>query len=320
MSQPSGACVRPQPREPLEAGDAAGGDRPERAGGDQVHADPATARGHAPDTARRTRARPWRRPSSRRSATRRRRRSRARRCSRRSASAARARPPAPSARTRSSGTPASALSAGVVMKPAADRVLGRERDRVQHAVDPAPALAQRRRRRASRSASLLTSSSSTSTGSGSRCGGALGHPPHPAEARQHDRGALALGLLGGVEGDRVLGDHAGDQQPLAGQDHRPAPCERAERPREPLARVRRARPARRRTRRPPPPRPAGARRRKRRPGASRSASGSPAARSSRRLTIPTAARALMIPSSASGHASTRSAPRSREFIVMYAPP
>jgi len=33
-------------------------------------------------------------------------------------------------------------------------------------------------------------------------------------------------------------------------------------------------------------------------------------------TIPTAARAPMIPSSASGHASTRSAPRSREFIVM----
>ena len=44
------------------------------------------------------------------------------------------------------------------------------------------------------------------------------------------------------------------------------------------------------------------------------------ARSSRRWTMPTAARALMIPSSAAGHASTKSAPRSREFIVMYAPP
>ena len=48
---------------------------------------------------------------------------------------------------------------------------------------------------------------------------ALGHPPAAPEARQHDRGALLLRLRGGVEGDRVLGDHAGDQQPLAVEDH-----------------------------------------------------------------------------------------------------
>ena len=74
------------------------------------------ARDPAPGSARPTRAPPWPPPSSRRSATRRWRRSPARRCSRRRPSAARPPRPAPSSRTRWSGTRPIALSAGVVMK------------------------------------------------------------------------------------------------------------------------------------------------------------------------------------------------------------
>ena len=101
---------------------------------------------------------------------------------------------------------------------AAERVLGRERDRVQHAVDAAPALSQvvgqrvevrravdvelehvdrlgqARWRRARSSAGRARSSSA---------------PPRRPPAGPARR----------VEGDRVLGDDAGDQQPLAGEDH-----------------------------------------------------------------------------------------------------
>ena len=48
----------------------------------------------------------------------------------------------------------------------------------------------------SRSSPLLTSSSETSTGSRQALSGTLGHPPHPAEAGEHNLGALLLGLLG----------------------------------------------------------------------------------------------------------------------------
>ena len=43
------------------------------------------------------------------------------------------------------------------------------------------------------------------------------HQPHPAEPGQHDRGALFLGDLRDREGDRGVGDHAGDEQSLTGQ-------------------------------------------------------------------------------------------------------
>ena len=43
VSQPSGAPARHSPASVLEAGDAAGGDRLDRAGGDEVDADPARA-------------------------------------------------------------------------------------------------------------------------------------------------------------------------------------------------------------------------------------------------------------------------------------
>ena len=50
--------------------------------------------------------------------------------------------------------------------------------------------------------------------------GALGHPPHAAEARQHHLGARVLGPLGDREGDAAPVDDAGDQDPLALEDHR----------------------------------------------------------------------------------------------------
>ncbi len=41
------------------------------------------------------------------------------------------------------------------------------------------------------------------------------HETHAAEPGEHDLRALFLGDLGGVEGQRGVGDHSGDQQPLA---------------------------------------------------------------------------------------------------------
>ena len=85
--------------------------------------------------------------------------------------------------------------------------------------------AARRRRRPSASSSAsvsaakwsgsVTSSSSTSAGAGSAAGGALGQPPRAAEGGEDDLGALALGELGGVEGDRVARQRAGDEDALA---------------------------------------------------------------------------------------------------------
>ena len=211
-----------------------------------------------------------------------------------------------------------ALSAGVVMNRPPSASSGANAIACSAPSTP-PQRSRRSAASASRSSGLLTSSSSTSTGLGQPLRRALGQPAHAAEARQQDLRALLLRPLGGVERDRVLGDDAGDQQALAVEDHRAAvraPHGSAQRPREPLARLRRARRSRRRSRRPPRPRRAGARRRRRRP----------AARARPRRRRQRAARAggrsrpprgrLMIPSSAAGQASTRSAPRSREFIVM----
>jgi hypothetical protein len=49
---------------------------------------------------------------------------------------------------------------------------------------------------------------------------ALGHPAHPAEARQQDLGALTLRALGDRIGDRVAVDDARDEDSLALEDHR----------------------------------------------------------------------------------------------------
>ena len=55
---------------------------------------------------------------------------------------------------------------------------------------------------------------------GQALGRALGHPPHAPEAGQHDLGALSLRALGDRVGDRVAVDDAGDEDPLAVEDHK----------------------------------------------------------------------------------------------------
>ena len=108
----------------------------------------------------------------------------------------------------------------------AERVLGRERDRVQRTVNPAPGALERLRQRGEVLGAVDVKLEHLTDGvEFLRC--ALGHAPHPAEAREHDLGTLPLRLLSGVEGDRVLGDDAGDQQALAGQDHVRPPTPRS---------------------------------------------------------------------------------------------
>ena len=147
-SQPQRRLALPRVGEVAEARDAARGERAERAGGHEVHAHAARAE-VAREVARRwPPAPPWPRPSSRRPARRPARRSPGRRS------------PRPPPGTGPAAPTASAFSENArrlergdralrrrVEEVAAERVLGREGDRVQDAVDAPPALAQVRRDR-----------------------------------------------------------------------------------------------------------------------------------------------------------------------------
>ena len=189
----------------VEARDAAGGERLDRARRDEVDADRA-ARGRARDSARRSRAPPWRRPSSRMPARRRgvevEPDDRAAAASPSPRPAAAERRAAPSARTRSSGTPCRALGAGC-RGSAAERVGRGERDRVQHPVERAPARAPASRARARDRRRVLTSSSSTSGRRRQLAAARSVSPPRPPEAREHHLGARAARARGDLEGDRM---------------------------------------------------------------------------------------------------------------------
>ena len=107
-----------------------------------------------------------------------------------------------------------ALSDRRVEEVAAERVLGREGDRVQDAVDAAPALAQVLRD--GLDVLGLVDVELEHVGHGVElAGGALGHALGAAEAGQDDLGARRLGLLGDLERDRLAVDDAGDQELLA---------------------------------------------------------------------------------------------------------
>jgi hypothetical protein len=89
---------------------------------------------------------------------------------------------------------------------------------VQRSVDPAPAVAQR----LGECREILVPVDvelDHLNRLGQPLRGSLSHPLDAAEAGQQDLGPLLLRLLGGVEGDRVPGDDAGDQQALTRQNH-----------------------------------------------------------------------------------------------------
>jgi hypothetical protein len=81
---------------------------------------------------------------------------------------------------------------------------------VQHPVDLAPALAQRVGERVQILGPVDVELEHVNRRR-QPLRGPLGHPLDPPEAGQQHLGTLVLGLLGGVERDRLLGDHARDQ-------------------------------------------------------------------------------------------------------------
>ena len=103
-----------------------------------------------------------------------------------------------------------------------DGILWRERDRVQDPVDLTPSLLQLRCERLQVLGPVHVEFEHIHR-LGQPLGSALGHPPHASEAGEQDRRALLLGLLCDVKGDRLLRDHAGDEQSPPGQQtgHQP---------------------------------------------------------------------------------------------------
>ena len=214
-SHGSGACFSQALGEVAEARDAARGQRGQRPGGHQVHAHAARARGRARGSARWPPARPSRRPSSRRPARRPARRSPGRRS------------PRPPPGTGPTSPTASAFSENAdvwnavdralgrrVEEVAAERVAGSERDRVQDAVDAAPALAQVGRDRLD--VLGLVDVELEHVGSGVELGrGAIGHALGTTEPGQHDLGPGGLRLLGDLVRDRLAVDDSRDQELLA---------------------------------------------------------------------------------------------------------
>ena len=112
-----------------------------------------------------------------------------------------------------------ALSAGVVEEVAAERVAGREGDRVQDAVDPAPALGQLGRDRLE-VLGLVDVELEDVGRLRELLGGAVGQALRAAEAGQHHLRARLLGLPRDLERDRVAGDDTRDQELLAGEHQR----------------------------------------------------------------------------------------------------
>ena len=101
---------------------------------------------------------------------------------------------------------------------AAQRVLGRERDRVQYAVYASPARPQRLGQRIEIRSPVHVQLQHVDLRRQPRRR-SLGHPPRSPEAGQHHRRAFGKRPRRRMPRDRVLGDHAGDHQPLALEDH-----------------------------------------------------------------------------------------------------
>ena len=167
MSQPSGARSDHDVLELLEAGDAPRRDRADRARPRRGSRGCPSGRGRGRGSARSTRTRPWRRPSSRRRATRLRLLSKSRPTMRAAGAPSAAAHATASAFSEYAETcSATATSShGAVEEAAAEARLRGEADRVQHAVELAADASARARR--GRSA-LVTSSSTTSGSVGSR--------------------------------------------------------------------------------------------------------------------------------------------------------
>ena len=92
-----------------------------------------------------------------------------------------------------------------------EALLGREADGVEDAVEPAPARRRGRSAAARRWAGSVTSISMTSTGVVELARRAACQRQPPPRARQHDLGPLGLGPAGHPEGQRRVGEHAGDR-------------------------------------------------------------------------------------------------------------
>ena len=189
--------LAPAVGEVVEAGDAARGDRLQRAGRDEVDADAVRAEVARQVAARPPPAPPWRRPSSRRPAR--------RPCASKSSPTIAPRVlsgVSASARSRSENARhverrLRALGRGAE-EVAAERVGGREGDRVQRAVDAAPARVELRGERVEVLGSL-TSSSSTSAGSGSRAAARSVSRAHARRRSARPRRPAAGPGLGGVK-------------------------------------------------------------------------------------------------------------------------
>ena len=97
---------------------------------------------------------------------------------------------------------------------AAERVAGSEGDRVQRAVEAAPALLQLADERLEVLRVVHVELEHVRR-IGQPRRGALGHPARAPEAGEHHLGALLLGALGDGVGDAALGQHARDEQALA---------------------------------------------------------------------------------------------------------
>ena len=113
----------------------------------------------------------------------------------------------------------SADAAGAVRNAPAERVLGREGDGVQHAVQRTPPVAQRRGDRGDL-LGLVDVELEDVGWVGQALGDALGDAHATAETGEDDLGPLTLRALGDGEGDRLLGEDAGDEQALAVEEHR----------------------------------------------------------------------------------------------------
>ena len=105
-----------------------------------------------------------------------------------------------------------------LQEPPAQRIGGDEGDRVQQAVEAAPALVERPGDGLELVGVVDVELEHLGLG-----GQALGHPlgdPHPAaEAGEDDLGALVLGAARDGEGDRLVGQNAGDEQLSSFEEH-----------------------------------------------------------------------------------------------------
>ena len=219
VSHPSGARCAPRVGDLVEPGDALAGHRADRAGAHGVDADAVGPEVPREVAGRRPRGRPWRRPSSRRSATRPARRSPGHdRAAVGFHQREHARRRSPSARTRSSGsrsrpTPTGCGGSCRPARPAGANAMA--------CSTPSTAPPPGRQLRTDRVDLLGVVRIHLEDVAGRRqpLGGLLREAHRPAEVGQHDLGAVLLRGSRGGERDRLRREHAGDQELLPVQQH-----------------------------------------------------------------------------------------------------